>query len=74
MINTLVFMELMQRYFSPYVDKFVVVFIDDVVMHSKEQKTHEENLRVVLEKLRNEKLYWTLRTHQHQTWELVDLE
>lgn len=51
------FMDLMQRYFSPYLDKFVVIFIDDILIRSKDEESHKEHLRIVLEILRKEKLY-----------------
>ncbi|CAA0825697.1 Uncharacterized mitochondrial protein AtMg00860, partial [Striga hermonthica] len=52
-----VFMDLMNRIFHPYLDQFVIVFIDYILIYSKSQKEHEEHLRVVLETLRQEKLY-----------------
>ncbi|CAA0839620.1 Uncharacterized mitochondrial protein AtMg00860, partial [Striga hermonthica] len=52
-----VFMDLMNRIFHPYLDQFIIVFIDDILIYSKSQKEHEEHLRVVLETLRREKLY-----------------
>ncbi|CAA0832795.1 Uncharacterized mitochondrial protein AtMg00860, partial [Striga hermonthica] len=52
-----IFMDLMNRIFHPYLDQFVIVFIDDILIYSKRQKEHEEHLRVVLETLRREKLY-----------------
>ena len=51
------FMDLMNRVFRPYVDQFVVVFIDDILMYSKDQESHDTHLRVVLETLRKEQLY-----------------
>ena len=51
------FMDLMNRVFRPYVDQFVVVFIDDILVYSKDQKSHDTHLRVVLETLRKEQLY-----------------
>ena len=48
------FMDLMNRVFRPYVDQFVVVFIDDILMYSKDREDHDMHLRVVLETLRNE--------------------
>ena len=51
------FMDLMNRVFRPYVDQFVVVFIDDILVHSKDQESHDTHLRVVLETLRKEQLY-----------------
>ncbi|XP_042012315.1 uncharacterized protein LOC121760756 [Salvia splendens] len=47
-----VFMDLMNRVFHPYLDKFVLVFIDDVLIYSKNKKEHEEHLRLALETLR----------------------
>ncbi|CAA0811504.1 Uncharacterized mitochondrial protein AtMg00860, partial [Striga hermonthica] len=52
-----VFMDLMNRIFHPYLDQFVIVFIDDILIYSKSQKEHEEHLRVVLGTLRREKLF-----------------
>ena len=51
------FMDLMNRFFRPYVDQFVVVFIDDILVYSKDQENHDTHLRVVLETLRKEQLY-----------------
>ena len=51
------FMYLMNRVFRPYVDQFVVVFIDDILVYSKDRESHETHLRVVLETLRKEQLY-----------------
>ena len=45
------FMDLMNRVFRPYVDHFVVVFIDKILVYSKYQESHETHLRVVLETL-----------------------
>ena len=41
----------MNRVFRPYLDKFVVVFIDDVLIYSHDEVSHEENLRIILETL-----------------------
>ena len=49
------FMDLMNRVFPPYVDHFVVVFIDDILVYSKDREDHDMHLRVVLETLRNER-------------------
>lgn len=51
------FMDLMQRYIKLFLDKFVVVFIDDILVYSKDEKEHEQHLRSVLTLLRREKLY-----------------
>ena len=52
-----VFMDLMNRVFRPYVDQFVVVFIDDILVYSKDRENHDTHLRVVLETLRKVQLY-----------------
>jgi hypothetical protein len=51
------FMYLMNKVFMEYLDKFVVVFIDDILKFSKMEEEHEKHLRLVLEKLRSNKLY-----------------
>ena len=51
------FMDLMNRVFLPYVDQFVVVFIDDILVYSKDREDHDTHLRVVLETLTKEQLY-----------------
>ncbi|KAF5805274.1 putative nucleotidyltransferase, Ribonuclease H [Helianthus annuus] len=52
-----VFMDLMNRVCKPYLDKFVTVFIDDILIYSKSQEEHEQHLRLILELLRKEQLY-----------------
>jgi hypothetical protein len=51
------FMYLMNKIFMEYLDKFVVVFIDDILIYSKNEEEHEEHLRLVLQKLREHELY-----------------
>ena len=51
------FMDLMNCVFRSYVDQFVVVFIDDILVYSKDREDHDTHLRVVLETLRKERLY-----------------
>ena len=51
------FMSLMNGIFKPYQDLFVIVFIDDILVYSKSKKENEEHLRMVLEMLREKKLY-----------------
>ncbi|WVZ52113.1 hypothetical protein U9M48_003203 [Paspalum notatum var. saurae] len=51
------FMYLMNSVFMNELDKFVVVFIDDILVYSKNEKEHEEHLRIVLSRLREHKLY-----------------
>ncbi|KAK6115938.1 hypothetical protein DH2020_008207 [Rehmannia glutinosa] len=50
-------MDLMNRVFHLYLDQFVIVFIDDILVYSKNREQHIEHLRIVLETLRKEKLY-----------------
>ncbi|GJR78057.1 putative reverse transcriptase domain-containing protein [Tanacetum coccineum] len=57
-----VFMDLMNRVCSyrvckPYLDKFVIVFIDDILIYSKNKQEHEEHLKLILELLKKEELY-----------------
>ena len=51
------FMELMNGVFRPYLDSFVIVFIDDILVYSKTEADHTCHLRVVLQTLRDKKLY-----------------
>ena len=51
------FMELMTGVFRPYVHSFVIVFIDDFLFYSKTKEDHVRHLRIVLQRLREEKLY-----------------
>ena len=51
------FMDLMNRVFKKYLDKTVIVFIDDILIHSRIQEEHAEHLRIALEIFRNERLY-----------------
>ncbi|KAI3686167.1 hypothetical protein L1987_79840 [Smallanthus sonchifolius] len=52
-----IFMDLMNRVCKPYLDKFVIVFIDDILIYSKTKADHEQHLRLVLDLLRKEQLY-----------------
>ncbi|KAI3499634.1 hypothetical protein L1887_35438 [Cichorium endivia] len=52
-----VFLDLMNRVCRPYLDKFVIVFIDDILIYSRSKEEHSQHLRQVLETLRTEKLY-----------------
>nr|GEY56642.1 retrotransposon protein, putative, Ty3-gypsy subclass [Tanacetum cinerariifolium] len=51
-----VFIDLMNRVCKPYLDKFVIVFIDDILIYSKDKKEHREHLKAILELLKEEKL------------------
>ncbi|GJX53160.1 putative nucleotidyltransferase, ribonuclease H [Tanacetum coccineum] len=52
-----VFMDLMNRVCKPYLDKFVIVFIDDILIYSKNKQEHEEHLKIILALLKKEELY-----------------
>ncbi|GKB56338.1 putative reverse transcriptase domain-containing protein [Tanacetum coccineum] len=52
-----VFMDLMNRVCKPYLDKFVIIFIDDILIYSKTKKEHEEHIKLILELLKKEELY-----------------
>nr|GEZ76200.1 putative reverse transcriptase domain-containing protein [Tanacetum cinerariifolium] len=52
-----VFMDLMNRVCKPYLDKFMIVFIDDILIYSKDEKEHKEHLKAILELLKKEQLY-----------------
>ena len=51
------FMGLMNRVFQPYLDQFVVVFVDDILIYSQSEVEHEDHLRIVLQLLRDHQLY-----------------
>nr|GEX54290.1 hypothetical protein [Tanacetum cinerariifolium] len=52
-----IFMDLMNRVCKPYLDKFVIIFINNVLIYSKNKKEHEEHLKAILELLKKEELY-----------------
>jgi len=51
------FMDLMNRVFRPYLDSFMIVFIDDILIYSRSREEHEQHLRVVLQTLRDSQMY-----------------
>ena len=51
------FMSLMNKIFQPYLDQFVVVFIDDILIYSRSHEEHEQQLRKALQTLREKQLY-----------------
>ena len=51
------FMDLMNRVFQPYLDRFIIVFIDDILVYSGSSEEHSEHLRIVLQALRERRLY-----------------
>ena len=52
-----IFMNLMNKIFMPYLDKFVIVFIDDILIYSKDKAEHAKHLKIVLQILREHQLY-----------------
>ena len=54
-------MDLMNRVFQPYLDQFVVIFIDDILIYSKNREDHENHLKIVLQILREKQLYAKLK-------------
>ena len=55
------FMGLMNRVFQPYLDQFVMVFVDDILIYSQSKVEHEDHLRIVLQLLRDHQLYAKFR-------------
>ena len=51
------FMDLMHRVFQPYLDQFVMVFVDEILIYSQSEEEHEDHLRIVLQLLRDHQLY-----------------
>nr|GEU38932.1 hypothetical protein [Tanacetum cinerariifolium] len=52
-----VFMDLMNRVCKPYLDKFVIVFVDDTLVYSKDEEEHGKHLKIILELFKKERLY-----------------
>ena len=51
------FMDLMHKVFQPYLDQFVVVFVDNILIYSQSKEEHKDHLRIVLQALREHQLY-----------------
>jgi DNA replication protein DnaC len=68
------FMYLMNKVFMEYLDKFVVVFIDDILIFSKTEEEHDEHLHLVLQKLKENQLYAKLNKCEFQLKEVSFLD
>jgi len=66
-------MDLMKRVFRPYLDKFVAVFIDDILIYSNGRDEHVDHLRMVLQTLREHQLYSKLKNCEFWLEEVVFL-
>ena len=55
------FMDLMRRVFQPYLDQFVMVFVDDILIYSQSKEEHEDYLRIVLQLMRDHQMYSKFR-------------
>ena len=63
-ITLATFMDLMNQVFQPYLDRFIIVFIDDILVYSSSLEEHSEHLRIVLQTLRERQLYAKLSKFQ----------
>jgi len=59
-----IFMDLMNRVFQPYLVEFVVIFIDDILIYSKNREDHENYLKIVLQIMREKQLYAKLKKYE----------
>ena len=66
-------MDLMNRVFHEYLDCFVIVFIDDILIFSKSMEEHEEHLRIVFQILREKKLYAKFKKCEFWLYQVVFL-
>lgn len=51
------FMDMMIRVFQPYLDRFLIIFIDDILVYSRDHEEHTKHLRIILQTLCNKQLY-----------------
>ncbi|GJV94778.1 putative reverse transcriptase domain-containing protein [Tanacetum coccineum] len=66
-----VFMDLMNRVCKPYLDKFVIVFIDDILIYSRDEKEHKEHLKTIIELLKKEELKFDWGKEQEMAFQLL---
>ena len=62
-------MDLMHKVFQPYLDQFVVVFVDDILIYSQSEEEHEDHLRIILQALRDHQLY--VKFNKCEFWLIV---
>ena len=67
------FMDLMNQVFQPYLDQFVIVFVDDILIYSRSKEEHETHLRTALQTLRDHRLYAKLSKCEFWLSEVVFL-
>ena len=67
------FMDLMNRVFEDFLDKFVIVFIDDILVYSKNKEEHAQHLRLVLQRLQMKKLYAKFKKCEFWLYKVVFL-
>jgi hypothetical protein len=60
------FMDLMSKVFMEYLDKFIIVFIDGILVYSKSEEEYEEHLRLVSQKLQDPRLY--IKISKYEFW------
>ncbi|GKD07404.1 retrotransposon protein, putative, ty3-gypsy subclass, partial [Tanacetum coccineum] len=69
-----VFIDLMNRVWKPYLDKFVIMSIDDILIYSKSKEEHAEHLKLILELLKKEELPMTKLTQKSMKFKLEEKE
>ena len=57
-------MDLMNRVFKEYLDDFVIVFIDDILIYSLSEEEHEKHLRLILQRLREKQMFGKLKKYE----------
>ena len=62
------FMDLMHRVFQLYLDQFIVVFVDDILIYSQSEEEHEDHLQIVLQALRDYHLY--AKFNKREFWDM----